>query len=149
MDKDILSGIKFSFGIFLFFSVFFGLVWASGFHTANEILDGTFLGNYTFTGEVNLSSANLIRGNSNSVKIGWPDIIVCTDGSSTRYLQLAFDDASKVVYRQSNSADVRIDFTLGGVYSTNYGMSGYDCVTSTMSIQDLYDADHAFNIMVS
>ncbi len=43
-DKDILKGIKFSLGIILGFSILFGVVYAVGFHTANEIISGTFLG---------------------------------------------------------------------------------------------------------
>lgn len=53
----IIDGIKFALGIFIFFGILFGMVFAVGFHSANEILDGTFLGNYTFTGNVKYNGA--------------------------------------------------------------------------------------------
>lgn len=55
MDKDIFKGIKIGFGFILFTSIFFGLAFAVGFHTPNEILSGVFLGNYTFSGSVDVN----------------------------------------------------------------------------------------------
>lgn len=54
MDKEIIKGIKIGFGFFLTISLLF-LVSAIGFHTASEILPGTFLGNFNFNGNVNIS----------------------------------------------------------------------------------------------
>lgn len=56
--SKILDGGKFGFGIILAISLF-GVVFASGFHTANQIVDGTFNGNFTFNGSIDLENASL------------------------------------------------------------------------------------------
>ncbi len=66
MDKDILKGLKISFGIILGLSVFLGLVYAVGFHSANEILGGTFNGNYTFNGTLDLNGEIKISSSNSS-----------------------------------------------------------------------------------
>jgi hypothetical protein len=65
IDRDIKKGFKFGLGFFLFFGILFGLAWASGFHTANEILGGTFLGDYKFSGKVEIDK--LILNNSDYI----------------------------------------------------------------------------------
>lgn len=52
MNKDIFKGFILAFIVL----GFFGTLAAVGFHSANEILSGTFLGNYSFEGEVNLNN---------------------------------------------------------------------------------------------
>jgi len=52
--NKIKDGFAFSLGIFIFFGIVFG-VYAVGFHPANEILSGNFLGNYIFNGSVNFN----------------------------------------------------------------------------------------------
>lgn len=70
MDKDFVKGIKIAFGfLFTIFSIF-GLVYAVGFHTANEVLGGTFLGNYSFSGNVNFTDSTVIGLPSSSVPAG-------------------------------------------------------------------------------
>lgn len=59
MDNDIVRGIKIGFGLFFTTLVLFGIVFAAGFHSANEILSGTFLGNYSFNGNINMTSGTL------------------------------------------------------------------------------------------
>lgn len=49
MLNKIKEGFFIGLGIFLFFGVLFGLVYAVGFHTADEVIGGTFNGNYSFT----------------------------------------------------------------------------------------------------
>lgn len=79
MDKDILKGLKIGFGIILSLSIFFGIIYAVGFHSAGEVLSGIFIGNYTFQGEVNftnntygiLTSDMIIEFNSTSCPISW------------------------------------------------------------------------------
>lgn len=58
MDKDILKGFKIAFGFTLFLAMLFGVVYAVGFHTADEILSGTFLGNYSFNGNVGIGTSS-------------------------------------------------------------------------------------------
>lgn len=59
MNQDILKGFKFAFGFFLFFGILLGLVYAVGFHTADEILGGKFIGNYVFNGSVDFTNATV------------------------------------------------------------------------------------------
>lgn len=63
MDKDLLKGFKIGFGflgvVFGVSLLLFGFVYAVGFHTANEILGGTFSGNYSFMdGNVGIGTNN-------------------------------------------------------------------------------------------
>lgn len=55
MDKDFLKGLKISFGFIFGLSLFLGIVFAVGFHSADEILAGVFQGNYTFNGSININ----------------------------------------------------------------------------------------------
>lgn len=60
------SGVGFAFGLIIVISLVFGVVYAVGFHTADEIISGTFLGNYVFNGEVNFTQGVKLNGSSNS-----------------------------------------------------------------------------------
>lgn len=59
MDKDYIKGLKIGAGFITILGILFGIVFAVGFHTAEEILGGTFSGNFvfddnvTFNGDVN------------------------------------------------------------------------------------------------
>ena len=57
MNKDFLKGINIALGFLLVFSIV-GIVSAVGFHYADEILPGTFVGDFVFDGDVNLTSGN-------------------------------------------------------------------------------------------
>lgn len=57
--KNIKKGLEIAFGMFLFSGIIFGVVYAVGFHNANEIIDGAFEGSYDFTGDVNFTSASV------------------------------------------------------------------------------------------
>lgn len=57
--KNIKKGLEFGFGILLMLGLVFGIAYAVGFHSADEILDGAFEGNYDFTGNVNFTSASV------------------------------------------------------------------------------------------
>lgn len=65
MVNEIIKGFKFAFGFFLFLGVLFGIVYAIGFHSADEILGGTFLGNYVFSGNVEIN--NLVLNESSII----------------------------------------------------------------------------------
>ena len=70
MDKDLLKGIKIGSGFLLIILSFFGLIFAVGFHNTNEIVSGTFIGNYffqdnvTFQNEVNFTNTNVVGLNT-------------------------------------------------------------------------------------
>lgn len=57
--NQIQKGIYFSSGIFIFLGIMLGLVYATGFHSANEIVTGTFNGNYNFIGNINFTDASV------------------------------------------------------------------------------------------
>ena len=63
MDRDYVKGIKFGFGIvstiLLTCLLLFGLVYAVGFHPPSEIIQGAFVGNYSFDGNVNFTNASV------------------------------------------------------------------------------------------
>lgn len=58
MNKDILEGINFGIGFIFTLIVFFGIVYAVGFHSANEIIGGVFQGNFTVNGTLNAPNIN-------------------------------------------------------------------------------------------
>jgi len=51
IHSDYIKGLRIGVGILFIFGLVFG-VFAVGFHITDEILPGTFLGNYTFDGNV-------------------------------------------------------------------------------------------------
>lgn len=58
MNKFV-EGIKFGLGIIFSFAILVGLIYAVGFHTPNEIVSGLFLGNYSFSGQLNFSQSTI------------------------------------------------------------------------------------------
>jgi len=59
MDKQIVNGLKFGFGFLLIISTFFGIIFAVGFHSANDVISGTFSGNYSFmNGNVGIGTSS-------------------------------------------------------------------------------------------
>jgi len=84
MDKDIFKGIKFAFGIFLFFGILFGVAFAVGFHTPNEIISGNFANDYSFNGSLDFTNAT-ITGLSSipSGFVGSFNLASCPTGWST------------------------------------------------------------------
>lgn len=69
--SKIVEGMKFGFGIFisLLLSIgLLGIVYAVGFHSASEILPGTFpLGNFTFNGNISISNKASISADNESM----------------------------------------------------------------------------------
>lgn len=59
MRNNFFDGIKFGFGFLFVLGILSGLVYATGFHTANEVIDGSFLGDYSFLGNVNFTGATV------------------------------------------------------------------------------------------
>lgn len=50
--NNFLKGIQIGLGFIFIIGLLFGIVWASGWHTADEIYTGIFPGNYKFIGKV-------------------------------------------------------------------------------------------------
>lgn len=80
MNKHYLNGLKHSLGFIIGLSIFFGIIYAAGFHSANEVLGGVFQGNFSIIGSMNFTSANtygiiptgaLLSFNSSECPNGW------------------------------------------------------------------------------
>jgi len=56
MDRSYTNGIKFSLGFFTIAFLVLGIVFAVGFHSADEIVEGIFQGNYTINGSLNITN---------------------------------------------------------------------------------------------
>lgn len=143
MNKSFLKGVFLTLGILSLF----GIVFAVGLHTANEITSGTFSGNYNFNGNVDFTNATIVGNGSSSMVTDWPDAIKCNSGSGHRILNYVYESDSSGLhgYRQANSIEVKIVFNPDGSYNSHDEMTGYDCLGK--SIQQLYDNGQAFNLV--
>lgn len=97
MDKDLFKGVKIGTGIVLSLSLFFVIVYAAGFHSANEILNGVFTGDYSFNGSVNFTNSNVYGINTTNVSFNG-GVLYVGNGPTTpdvyTTLLLHMDDAS-------------------------------------------------------
>ena len=99
MDKDIIKGLKFGFGIFVSLSVLFGLVFAVGFHNTSDVLSGTFVGNFLFNGSVEFKE-NVTFNNTvdfTTANVSGLNII------SNTSLDLGNDEFTKLLIKSDNS----------------------------------------------
>lgn len=78
----VFDGFKIGFGIFLFFCILFGLVFATGWHTADEIFGGTFsIGIYSFEGStINFTGATTV-GLTSSEGIEIANFLICNSSN--------------------------------------------------------------------
>lgn len=77
MIKNILKGIQISIGFFIGCFILFGIVYAVGFHTADEVLPGIFQGNYTFNGTLFFSDGtNLTSAPTSSNSQKWSNLTI-------------------------------------------------------------------------
>lgn len=56
--ENFLKGVQIGFGIFFSLSLLLGIIYAVGFHSANEIIGGVFQGDYIFNGSIGFSTSN-------------------------------------------------------------------------------------------
>ncbi len=150
MDKDFIKGVKIGVGflttIILTFFLLFGLVYAVGFHTANEILEGTFNGNYSFingnvgigtptptqkleiNGSINISSGalffsdgtNQTTSSSETGKITGRCILGNAYGSATN---CAIGQSNPYMTCSSGNTPIVFTFCMGGIAQE----AGLDC----------------------
>ncbi len=116
MDKDILKGLKISLGIILGLSFFFGLVFAVGFHSANEILPGIFEGNYIFNGNLTVNGTT-IKQNSPLVlayKSGNGNVLTASSGEEI------FDSVDVDLGNNFNTTNGRFTAPVDGRYLVSY-----------------------------
>ena len=79
---------------------------------------------------------------------GWPDAIVCHSGGNPRIVYFHGNNGSEVTYHAPGSGSggwVNVQFNTNGTYNTNSSMSGYDCLSK--SISTLYAEGKAFNLV--
>ena len=82
---------------------------------------------------------------------GWPDAVQCRNGTTvvTMYLDNG-TTATGYIYHAPLSASgsyTYIYYNLNGTYNANGNLTGYDCVTNTWTIAQLYAAGRAFNFI--
>lgn len=82
MIKNILKGFQFGLGFILALVLLFGVIYAVGFHSAAEILGGTFQGEYIFNGSVNITGDLKSVG---GIKVGSATICDSTTNGTIRY----------------------------------------------------------------
>jgi len=68
--NEFVKGMKHGLGILFIFCLFYS-VSASGFHIADEVLDGTFDGNFIFKGSVNFAGASVSGLNVETIPSGF------------------------------------------------------------------------------
>jgi cytoskeletal protein CcmA (bactofilin family) len=111
-------------------------------------LTGLDILRYNGTSWTNVNVQNAIS--TTTMDANWPDAIFCSSAGFEIPLHYATRNISTGarIYRYS-SAGVNYDitFTSSGDYSSHLNMTGYDCVTNTLSIGELYAAGHAFNFI--
>ncbi len=115
IDSDILKGIKFSFGIFIFFSIL-TLITYAGSHYASNILGGTFLGNYTFNGSVEFK--NGINLNGTKITPIKEKTIYLNSSMNADEIQSIIDNQSKYIIP---NGDLIFQF-LDGEYKLNHSL---------------------------
>lgn len=134
MLERIKEGFFFGIGLFLFIGVVFGIVFAVGFHTPDEILPGTFNGDYVFNGTLEvkdnfkLSNATTCDlPNEGSLKYEKGLIKVC-DGLNWNevggtFTSSGIDDYTKLILHFDNSLT---DSSFGNLGSIETGSITYD-----------------------
>lgn len=131
MLKDLFKGINIGLGILLVFGLVFGIVYAVGFHSANEILGGTFIGNYIFNGSVDFTNASVSGiSNSGNVSIGNLELY-------SGYI----NETDTVLLIQSNTFNgdtTFIDSSNSGYVITKYGDTHHNTSTSKFGNSSFY-----------
>lgn len=94
MIEEFKKGIYFSLGFIFTFGVLFGIVYAVGFHNPNEIISGTFTGNYNFSGEVEFESG-VGFGKSNSLFQVEINGTILSDGHASQIINGFADDTAQ------------------------------------------------------
>lgn len=116
MDKDFLKGIKFSLGIIFIFSILFS-VFAVGFHLAEEILPGTFTGNYIFDGNITVNG----EYKGKNVATAWVNF----DGTDCPSNSCSIRDSYNVYNVTKIGIGVYEIYFIESMLNSNYAISGY------------------------
>lgn len=150
MIKNILKGFQISLGFILGIGLLFGIVYAVGFHSAEEILGGTFSGNYifqdnvTFNGNVsgissgeiptgtilNINSESCPTSYSQTGSITYSQNLIPTMTSDTSPSGQAISDSAQVPtyasYKAFDKSSSSRWISSAGVNNVNQEWIGYD-----------------------
>ncbi|MBX3041546.1 MAG: hypothetical protein KF789_12635, partial [Bdellovibrionaceae bacterium] len=95
-----------------------------------------------------IQTTSATSGVNSSVVSGFPDMIICADGSgNVMPLPLAYaPSAGNKQYRALNYVtNLQLDYNAAGALVSSSNLAGYDCVSNTWSISQLYVNGRAFN----
>lgn len=131
MDKDYIRGLKQGLGFLTVIFLGLGIVFAVGFHSANEVLSGTFQGNYVVNGTFNAPNidrnilANTFRSSfSNSLEYQSLENGFLDTFSNLNYVN---SSASENIFLDSNSIN---NYPTNNV---NFSASGWSGNTGSFS----------------
>lgn len=120
MNEDILKGFRISIGFFIGCVLLFGLVFGIGFHQTSDILEGTFLGDFSFNNSITVSNSissnqltttNLTMNNETLNLSGSNAMIYFSDGSNLSSNSNSGSSSGTLIgYRL---------FTSSGIYTPN------------------------------
>lgn len=134
MDKEIIKGIKQGIGfvLVLFITIVFAtiIVIGSGFHSASEIIEGVFQGNYTFNGSIKLNPSSSVPSLSNN-----ESAIFFFLGNQTTYFGNIDDNATKLLIH-SNTTDgstTIVDSSVNAYTVNIFGDSHYETTNAKPS----------------
>ena len=91
---------------------------------------------------VNISESTVM---STTMVAGWPDAIVCGDGTNTRLLFLRTLTSSAAIYEMPYNATYYINFNLDKTYNSHSNLGSYNCLSKPIS--QLYSEGRAFNFI--
>ncbi|WP_414462398.1 tail fiber domain-containing protein [Hyphomicrobium sp. DY-1] len=97
---------------------------------------------------VNISESTVMS--TTTIVSNWPDAIACTNGSGTRILAQQSVGATQHFYAAIDQTPTAYGVFFSNTtqaYASQQNMTGYDCVTNTWSIPQLYAQGKAFNFI--
>lgn len=133
--KNIQKGIEIGLGFILVLVVFFGMIYAAGFHNPREILEGTFIGNYSFQGKVDVNGTlNAPNIDSNIMTAMYAGASASTTNSYLVFENGFFDSFNDELGIDNDSSTNHV-FNSIGYYSTAGSNTG--TVSSTNIFYEL------------
>ncbi len=104
---------------------------------------------YNGTAWVNVNQTTAMS--TTTMLANWPDAIQCVNGTATVWLyhDSSTSDGTKQYYEMASGSGAYWTryVTATGAYDTHAGLTGYDCVSSTWSVTNLYAQGKAFNFI--
>lgn len=126
MSKEIFNGVKFGVGIIISLSIFLGIVYAVGFHNANEILPGIFTGDYTFNGTISFSDGSNLSSAPTSQILQIKHVMDLTEVTTTSTSVVDMGGGRTVNFtptRNDSIIHILYSDTIGGELTTSHGIT--------------------------